>query len=384
MPQTDEQKIVVPDVDWQEDAPVQEPINEEHREPNLICEWDDGFPSPCEGWPFYKAHEGKRYCVLHYPSTEKDRDFQIAFEQKREDNDSYVSGTWRGVWFPEDIEFSYMEFETGADFRYAKFSGEAKFDHTIFKDYIKFAGSQEIQPFTKTSLLDLQTSFIEKPERVSFHSVTLRPHWFINTDTRKFEFTNVKWTSNFDKKLPDVNSELEALAQRSVQSPHRLLTIACRRLAVNAEENNRYEEASYFRFLAMQAQRLEKGRGWAIWTLRWWYWLASGYGERIVRASVVLFCVWFIFTLLYTQVGFTRWEAKITNENEVEAMQRDTIGHPLPFTRALTYSFETIALQKPEPRPATNTARALVTFETILGPLQAALLALAIRRKFMR
>jgi hypothetical protein len=31
-----------------------------------------------------------------------------------------------------------------------------------------------------------------------------------------------------------------------------------------------------------------------------------------------------------------------------------------------------------------STAQTLVTLETILGPLQAALLALAIRRKFMR
>lgn len=43
-----------------------------------------------------------------------------------------------------------------------------------------------------------------------------------------------------------------------------------------------------------------------------------------------------------------------------------------------------MALQKPEPLPANRRAKALVLFEIILGPLQAALLALAIRRKFMR
>ena len=43
-----------------------------------------------------------------------------------------------------------------------------------------------------------------------------------------------------------------------------------------------------------------------------------------------------------------------------------------------------MTLQKPEPRPATGVAQALVMVETILGPVQAALLALAIRRKFMR
>lgn len=59
-------------------------------------------------------------------------------------------------------------------------------------------------------------------------------------------------------------------------------------------------------------------------------------------------------------------------------------GQPLEFSRALTYSLAVISLQKPEPKPLTGTAQTLVLLETILGPVQAALLALAIRRKFMR
>jgi hypothetical protein len=45
---------------------------------------------------------------------------------------------------------------------------------------------------------------------------------------------------------------------------------------------------------------------------------------------------------------------------------------------------EVMAFQKPEPRPATTIAHWVVLLETILGPVQAALLLLAIRRKFMR
>lgn len=57
---------------------------------------------------------------------------------------------------------------------------------------------------------------------------------------------------------------------------------------------------------------------------------------------------------------------------------------PLKLNRALMYSLGVMTLQKPEPRPATTAAQAIVLAETILGPVQAALLALAIRRKFMR
>jgi hypothetical protein len=51
--------------------------------------------------------------------------------------------------------------------------------------------------------------------------------------------------------------------------------------------------------------------------------------------------------------------------------------------RACNYSLQIITLQKPD-RPSGLLTPALVTLETILGPVQAALLALAIRRKFMR
>ncbi|MCA1614804.1 MAG: hypothetical protein LC795_13900 [Acidobacteria bacterium] len=136
--------------------------------------------------------------------------------------------------------------------------------------------------------------------------------------------------------------------------------------------------------MAMDARRLERWRGFAFWTLGWWYWLASGYGERVWRAFVVLIGMWLVGAALYTQVGFVRWEPRVSSEQEAWEARRDEVGQPLRWQRALTYSLGVMTLQKPEPRPATDAAQALVMLETILGPVQAALLALAIRRKFMR
>jgi hypothetical protein len=110
----------------------------------------------------------------------------------------------------------------------------------------------------------------------------------------------------------------------------------------------------------------------------------SGYGERVFRALVALMVIWLGFALLYSCVGFARWDSKPSSETEYQLVRRDEMGQPLPLKSALTYSIGVMSLQKPDPKPATNTAYALVVFETILGPVQAALLALAIRRKFMR
>lgn len=165
---------------------------------------------------------------------------------------------------------------------------------------------------------------------------------------------------------------------------HQLLAITFRHLAVNAEENHRYEDASRFRYMAMDLPRRERWRGLAFWKLSWWYWLASGFGERVFRAFLVLLGVLLLSAVLYTYVGFARWEPKLASESDVASANRDGVGAPLKFTRALTYSAAVMTFQKPEPRPATIAAQTVVLLETILGPVQAALLALAIRRKFMR
>ncbi|HEV7646221.1 MAG TPA: hypothetical protein VGO50_19965 [Pyrinomonadaceae bacterium] len=53
---------------------------------------------------------------------------------------------------------------------------------------------------------------------------------------------------------------------------------------------------------------------------------------------------------------------------------------------AAFYSLNVMAFQKPEPKPANDSwpTRLVITLQTILGPVQATLLLLAIRRKFMR
>ncbi|HEY2963668.1 MAG TPA: pentapeptide repeat-containing protein, partial [Pyrinomonadaceae bacterium] len=357
----------------------------------FVCECADLFRSACTAEPFYKERNGKRYCVLHYPSVQKISDFQDTFKRKlhRKDFD------FRGVWFPSNPEFFEFEFSEKADFigatfsvhaefyratfragayfseatfvdganftqtafnaganfgwaifrgetafDYAEFSGEVDFTEAsfnaavvffgaTFKDHVRFAGGVKKHP-TFVISLDLQFARIEVPDHFSFHTLTARPPWFINVDARKFDFSNVDWYWRTTKE------EIRTLQQNDISSPHRLLAIACRQLAVNAEENHRYEEASKFRYMAMDARRLEHWRGFDFRRLSWWYWLASGYGERVWQAGVVLVCILLFCAALFTRVGFTRWEPRVTNQSEAATAQRDEVGAPFKFTKALT------------------------------------------------
>jgi hypothetical protein len=275
--------------------------------------------------------------------------------------------------FNAEVDFLYAIFVGEAYFRYATFKAKVNLRSATFSSYARFGE----HGFVGQSSLDLQYARIEKPDHVSFHTLALRPHWFVNVDVRKFDFTNIEWRGSIDQ-------EIENLRLKKIVLPRLLITITYRQLAVNAEENHRYDEASDFRYKAMHTLRPEKWRGFTPWRLGWWYWLASGYGERILQAFGVLIVVWLLFALLYTQVGFVRWEPRLTSESDVATAKRDETGEPLRPPRAFAYSLGVMTLQRPEPRPATLAAQSVVILETIFGPLQAALLALAIRRRFMR
>ncbi|MBL8189222.1 MAG: pentapeptide repeat-containing protein [Acidobacteria bacterium] len=282
-----------------------------------------------------------------------------------------------GSMFRALANFSFSMFSANADFSRSVFSADASFSFSTFKNYVSFAGSNEKKAFGKQTRIDFQHAHIEKPERVSFHTVNLRPYWFINTDCRKFEFVDCFMSYNLKK---DVLGAMGA----GINWPYRLLAITYRQLADNAEANHRYHEASRFRFSGFEVRRIERFRGIVPWQLDWWYWLASGYGESVRRALFVFLTLLALFAFTYGWVGFDQSGRAMTASVSQIKSQPDTAGKPLNWKDAYLYSVGVSILQKPDPKPLTRTAKFLVYLQTILGPAQAALLALAVRRKFMR
>src|ERR1039457_2904202 len=201
--------------------------------------------------------------------------------------------------------------------------------------------------------------------------------------------------------------------------PHTLLSITYRRLAINAEENQYYPDAAEFRYCSMEVLRwraryidgikhyhrrtvaekirsatrvvylnplhvgkvviggfrwmkgaVQNRRHRAILSVTWWYWLMSGYGEKTIRAASWLFAIVVAFGLLYATRGVIPSSTASSRLNSLAS--------------GLVYSFEVSTLRRLEPPPKSVIDRFIVGAETVLGPLQATLLALAIRRKYMR
>jgi hypothetical protein len=287
--------------------------------------------------------------------------------------------------FSSDVNFYKSTFNGEAYFGEATFGADVSFREATFKDYVRFVGSEHKTGLGRRANLDLQFVHVEKPDRISFHTLHLRPRWFINADPRKFEFIDITWPRR--KKLKE---ELTNLGD-GVSSPHRLMSIAYRHLAINAEENHRYDEASRFRYCAFEMARVQRFKGFVPWRLEWWYWVTSGYGERVARAFLAFVILIVCFAVGYTYVGFEKVSETLASlpadartSLNVLTPPHDTKGEPLGLTNAIVYSGFVSLLRTPEPKPLTSSAKFLVLLETVLGPAQIAMIALAVRRKFMR
>lgn len=346
-----------------------------------------------------------------------------------------ADASFKGAKFFSGADFTEVAFNANGTFRSAEFIGGADFSEATFAGYADFRHARfDIgnQPASRgIRSLNLRYAKIEKTDHLSFHTLNLHPHWFVDVDARKIDFSYVDWENRGkireEVRLVEPGQEVSSLLsliqttlkergtldsgnkpktlrqlwktnwsnrqsqKASVKNNEqnrnislRLLDITCRKLAANAEDNGRYSEASQFRRMALDAERLGKWRGFAIWKLNPWYWASSGYGERPFHAFLVLIGMCLAFALVYTRISARGWEQK-----PPVAPLAATVG-PAPatdlssFGSAFVYSLNVITLQKPDPRPATTWPQLLVLSETILGPLQAAMLALAIRRRFMR
>ncbi len=279
----------------------------------------------------------------------------------------------------ERTYFDNAEFGSArTSFKETTFAKEVNFRETTFREQVGFWGMKNRTVFGtvfgREASVRFDYSRIEKPELFTFDSLVLRPNWFVNVDVRKVNFTNVSWYGLPGGPRGKFEDEIAALEEREVDSPYKLLSQACQRLSVNAEENHEYPLANEFHYWLMQAQRRENpGSGFAPWRLIWWYWALSGYGERLTRAAAWLIGILIGFALLYMLVGPV-------------GVQRGSLGSVVMAAWAsIMYSLGVMTrVANDIPNSASVWVKSFIILEGVVGPFQIALCALALRRRFMR
>ena len=313
-----------------------------------------------------------------------------------------------------DADFSKAQFSKTVHFEKTVFAGSLKFKNAAFENRVFFDDTEfkedafaiftlaRFMDFTRFMDLKIEDgaefyfgeAIFEQPERVYFSSIPcLKAHWFLNSDIRKFNFENVVFpslgkTHTLRKELAETQNFLDLLAKHTEGNSNKKISrsgllLVYSRLAVNAEDNSRHQEASSFRYMAKECERTAR---WNPADLNWWHWISSGYGEKWERAAMILLLIWIIPIFFYTSpfAIFTRVELR-RNDAPVAAEPPTIVKTlSLSFTEAAFYSLNVMTFQKPEPKPSQDSTLTslIVLLQTILGPLQAARVTYAIAKKY--
>jgi uncharacterized protein YjbI with pentapeptide repeats len=292
---------------------------------------------------------------------------------------------FRGADFILSTHFSNVVFKKTADFRETRIKSFLSFEGASFEGFAKFSGKDNRHNSWPKGSLHFTSVDIEKSEKISFQGVELKPDSFINTDVRKFDFTDIKWKpKNFAFDWSRVKGILFWKEEaKKGRSGYERLEVVYRRLAANAEENARYREASDFRYTAFDIQRITRWYGRLPVTLLWWYKWTSRYGENWMWATIILAGILTAAAYLYTKVDF--YVCPLDRPVAQSSSAGLCTVRTLDRYEAGRQSLATATFQNVEHRrPVTGAGETVVLLEKIFAPLQAALIALAIRRKFMR
>jgi hypothetical protein len=304
---------------------------------------------------------------------------------------SFIGATFDGLAnfqsadFLLSAHFGQAVFRKTADFRDTSVKTSLGFQGASFEGFGKFSGKNKRHRAWSKNALGFSSVDIEKSEKISFQTLELRPDSFINTDVRKFDFTDIKWKTKsfaFDwsrcKHFLFWNE-----AAKEARSNYELLEVAYRRLAANAEDSNQYRDASNLRYTAFDIQRINRWYGRLPVTLLWWYKWTSRYGESWLWTAFVLIIILAASTYAYSQVDF--YVCPLDRPIAQSSANGMCAARPLSWYEASRHSLATATFQNVEYRkPTTDNGEVFVLLEKILAPIQAALLALAIRRKVMR
>jgi hypothetical protein len=294
-------------------------------------------------------------------------------------------------------QFSNAKFKGSADFRETEVKNSILFNDATFESYARFSSKTNNHQLWNYGGLNFSSVEVERPERIFFQSIPLKPDSFVNTDIRKFDFTDIQWeTKDFAwdwARFKDTDSQKDEARVRKTN--YVSLEKKYRQFATYAEENNDYESASNFRYTAFDIQRITPWYGRLPVTLLWWYKWTSRYGENWIWCAILLLALLFgVFPYFYSKNYFKTCSTdrpiaasiSICESKDAEISKNCSCSdEKLNYGDAVLQSLYTATLQNVDYRKPFNWRGELwIILEKIFAPLQAALLALAIRRKFMR
>ena len=269
--------------------------------------------------------------------------------------------------------FTKATFDKDVHFIQAAFSGDVKFTKATFNGDVHFRTTN----FHKS--LYLGWCLVNKS--IFFEDVDLSKVSFLNSDPSKIHFTDCTWSRRYGR-----NILLDEKNLKKKVSSFDKVEYLYRRLKQKYKEEHNETEASNWHYGEKEMFRKKK----------WWrrynpisfsnlYWISSGYGERPVRAGLVIVLLFVAVTILMNLLGLVpkhgnpvfgvesiKGFTSFFNPKKFWLLINNTVQHAL-FVRDAYFIPQNLA------------GSIILTLSTrLIMPIQTALFVLSLRNKFRK
>jgi hypothetical protein len=254
-----------------------------------------------------------------------------------------------------------------------------------------FVSLTSIQEAQAEEYFCLCRNVISDPKKFSITYSNLCRAGFKGTDVSEISFIDNKWSVKPGQPVHILDDLLarNVLPPRTVDGPYGKVSFeecaeTYRQLRKNFENKGNRIDAGQFYYGEMEIRRLSTPLYRRLFSLYSFYKILSSYGESPLRTFLVFSIVFVLLVLLQTLAGFTVG---------TEFIKYGFSGHgPFQFpslteiANAARLTFGNLALRNPDViKPASDLANtSLWIFETVFGPIQLGLFALAVKRRFQR
>jgi len=317
-------------------------------------------------------------------------------------------------------DFGVSNFSKGADFSYAHFGGEANFRGTAFgvggnTVFYRATFSRGADFVGKTFYNEGVLIELNIKEKIRFEGTDFTKISFLHTDLRLIDFINPIWRKKYGRNLlydeiklfkksdkrdietkneeiiknifhglkPWIRKEWECFKNNFFFNKEDIenVGILYRRLKQKYKEEHDQPEVSNWHY--GEKEMFRKNNLWRrlLPSLSTLYWLSSGYGERPVRAGVMLLMIIGFVTFLFGIFGIEQ----LTISSPIDFKKGADISCLNNIKDLLLATLQYATFDKnPDFIPKTTNGKYLKIFTQIFIPLQMALFALAIRNRFRR
>ena len=264
--------------------------------------------STFEGWASFDESSFQNGVSFHGVTFQKEASF----------NGATFKGetTFRGVTFEGGTSFDEAIFEGETNFDWSRFLGDTTFRKVTFYELVSFSGCSFEKEITfnassfkrgglfiqgEEDLFQERCNFanihLEMPHLLRFERVKLVQASLLRTPLRKVEFVDVSWS------YPKPSGRIRLFDERCARKEALpLIEDLYRQLKMNYEERGDHEKAGSFHY--GEKEMMRKRRSFFRDPFLWFYWLLSGYSERVGRAFFWLLFLIFAGGFSYWEIGF--------------------------------------------------------------------------------